>query len=57
VALITNGSTEQLHAHFGIAKTNGVTDRAERGDHPPRLLRRVAASHVSDHGRKEVFGD
>jgi 4-carboxymuconolactone decarboxylase len=26
-ALITNGSTEQLRAHLGIAKTNGVTER------------------------------
>ena len=25
-ALITNGSTEQLRAHLGIAKTNGVTE-------------------------------
>jgi 4-carboxymuconolactone decarboxylase len=24
--LITNGSTEQLRAHLGIAKTNGVTE-------------------------------
>ena len=26
-ALITNGSTEQLRAHLGIAKNNGVTER------------------------------
>jgi hypothetical protein len=25
-SLITNGSTEQLRAHLGIAKTNGVTE-------------------------------
>ena len=25
-ALITNGSTEQLRAHLGLAKTNGVTE-------------------------------
>ena len=25
-ALITNGSTEQLRAHLGIAKANGVTE-------------------------------
>ena len=25
-ALITNGSTEQLRSHLGIAKTNGVTE-------------------------------
>jgi 4-carboxymuconolactone decarboxylase len=25
-ALITNGSTEQLRAHLGIAKTNGLTE-------------------------------
>ncbi len=25
-ALITNGSTEQLRAHLGIAKNNGVTE-------------------------------
>jgi 4-carboxymuconolactone decarboxylase len=26
-ALITNGSTEQLRAHLGIARNNGVTER------------------------------
>jgi 4-carboxymuconolactone decarboxylase len=25
-ALITNGSSEQLRSHLGIAKTNGVTE-------------------------------
>ena len=35
-----------------IAKTNGVTETELKGDHPPRLLCRLAASYVSDHGRQ-----
>ena len=52
-ALITNGSTEQLRAHLGIAKDQrGDRVRTQGGDHPPCLLRRLAASNVGDHGRE-----
>jgi hypothetical protein len=52
-ALVANGSTEQLVSHLRLAKQNGLTEtRTRRGDHPSRLLRRLAASHVRDHGRE-----
>jgi 4-carboxymuconolactone decarboxylase len=57
-ALITNGSTEQLRAHLGIAKTNGVTETElkEAIIHLafyagwPRAMSAIAVA-------KEVFGD
>ena len=52
-ALITNGSTEQLRAHLGIAKINRMTE-TELKEVIIHLafLRRVATSHVGDHGRE-----
>jgi 4-carboxymuconolactone decarboxylase len=57
-ALMTNGSTEQLRAHLGIARTNGVTETElkEAIIHLafyagwPRAMSAIAVA-------KEVFGD
>ena len=51
-ALVAGGNTEQLRNHLLRAKVNGLNDRAEGGDHPPRLLRRLAAGHVGHPGRQ-----
>ena len=54
-SLITGGNTEQLRAHFGIAKQNSlIRDRAQGSDHPPRVLRGLAQSDVRHHCPKEV---
>ena len=52
-ALVAGGNTEQLRNH--LIRGDGERtdrDRAEGSDHPPRLLRRLAARHVRHPGRQ-----
>ena len=52
-ALITGGNTEQLPESPRTSSTERTDrTRAEGSDHPPRVLRRLAQSDVSDPGRK-----
>lgn len=50
--LVTYGNTDQLLYHLGNAKDKRRhRRRADRGDHPPGVLRRLAKSHGRDQER------
>ena len=52
-ALVAGGDADQLRFHLDHARKNGLTeDRAGRGDHPPRVLRRLAQGHDGRHRRQ-----
>ena len=55
--LIATGSTEHTRPPRQSTSQRPDADRAQGGNHPPRVLRRLAKGHVRPHRREQALNN